>query len=452
MGMAAEAMTGSMQAPTLVVGLGGTGLSVARFLAARGEAFGIADSRDIPPGLDALRTVAPDVEVHTGAFDPVLFGGMTRLIVSPGVSVREPAIRAAIAAGAEVLGDIELFAREAAAPVIAITGSNGKSTVTTLVGEMARHAGRHVAVGGNLGTPALDLLGDPATDLYVLELSSFQLETTHSLTAVAATVLNLSADHMDRYDTLDEYAAAKARIYRRAGTAVINRDDPAAAALAEGAAHVVSFGLDRPSAGQFGLIEDADGAWLARGETCLLRESDLRIAGRHNTANALAALALGEAAGLQMSAMLDALREFRGLPHRSEWVARIDEVDYFDDSKGTNVGATLAALAGMPAPVVLIAGGLGKEQDFAPLAPVVAAKARAVVLIGRDAPLIERALSGCVPVVHAADMQDAVAHAAALAQAGDAVLLSPACASFDMFDGYAHRGEVFKAAVRERAA
>ena len=352
--------------------------------------------------------------------------------------------------------------------MVAITGSNGKSTVTTLVGLMARRAGVRVAVGGNLGDPALDLL-DPEVALYVLELSSFQLETTTSLRPRAATVLNLSPDHLDRYPDYAAYIAAKARIYQGAEVAVVNRDDVAAAAIPHQAAEL-GFTLGRPgTADDFGLLEQPDGAWLARGDRPLMPAAALQIPGRHNQANALAALALGSACALPEAAMLDALRGFRGLPHRSVLVGSRHGVRWYNDSKGTNPGATVAALDGLVEPgssarVVLIAGGDGKGADFGPLAPAVARAARAVVLIGRDAPLIEAVLAardgghignagagsdlaGSVPLLHATDMGDAVRQAAAAAQPGDSVLLSPACASFDMFDNYEHRGLVFTQAV-----
>lgn len=441
----------TVQATTLIVGLGTTGLSVARHLAARGEPFCVADTREFPPGLDALRERVPEVRVFTGPFAPDLFARFDRLIVSPGVSVREPAIQAARARGARVMGDIELFAGLVDAPVLAITGSNGKSTVTTLVGEMARAAGLQVAVGGNLGTPALDLLTSrPAPELYVLELSSFQLETTSGLRCDAAAVLNVSADHLDRYQGLDDYAQAKARIFLHARVAVINRNDPLVQDMA-GRQVRVGFGLDIPEAGQYGLRDRGGEPWLYQGDGPLMPEAELRMAGRHNTANALAALALGEAVGLPMDDMLAVLRRFAGLPHRCRWVANMGGVDWYNDSKGTNLGSTLAALAGLPGKVVLIAGGQGKGQDFTPLQAVAADKARAVVLLGQDAAVIEQALGGVVPVVRVHDMEQAVTEAARLACRQDSVLLSPACASLDMFRNYAHRGEVFESEVRRLA-
>lgn len=433
----------------LVVGLGKTGLSCARYLAARGVEVAVVDSREQPPALETLRQELPDVAVFTGGFEERVFAYAEQLVVSPGISLREPALAHAIERGVPVLGDIELFARAAQAPVIAITGSNGKSTVTSLVGEMARAAGFDVRVGGNLGTPALELLRESEPDLYVLELSSFQLETTASLQPAAAVVLNVSADHMDRYASLDEYAQAKRRIYLGARHLVLNRDDGLVRAMAVPDRACIWFGLEAPrSAQEYGLDCDADACWLARGEQRLLPEAALRIRGRHNVANALAALALAEAAGIDGGQALQVLREFPGLAHRAQWVAEQGGVSWFNDSKGTNVGATLAAVSGMPGKVVLIAGGDGKGADFSPLRAVLAEKGRAAVLIGRDAPRLEQALQGALPLVRAEDMDDAVRQAARLARPGDTVLLSPACASFDMFRNYEHRGDVFMEAVR----
>lgn len=437
----------------LVVGLGKTGLSCVRFLRSQGLTVAVTDSRSNPPGLDQLGQELPDVAVFAGGFQEDVFAVADRLVVSPGVPLAEPRIQAAMARGADVVGDIELFAEAAQAPIVAITGSNGKSTVTTLVGLMARLAGIKVAVGGNLGEPALDLL-DPDCELYVLELSSFQLETTASLRPRVATVLNLSPDHLDRYADYAAYVAAKARILRGAEVVVVNRDDPAAAAIPHSAATELGFTLGSPARpDDFGLLVQTDGPWLARGERPLLPSSAVGIAGRHNLANALAALALGSACGLPEAAMLEALRGIKGLPHRSVLVGSRDGVRWFDDSKGTNPGATVAALDGLTEPgsnarVVLIAGGDGKGADFAPLRPAVVRAARAVVLIGRDAPLIAQVLDGTVPLLHAADMDEAVRLAAEATHPGDCVLLSPACASFDMFDNYEHRGRVFAEAVQ----
>ena len=432
---------------TLVVGLGRTGLSCVRFLAAHGAEVAVTDSRARPPALAQLRDLVPQAAVFVGGFSEQALSGAEQVLVSPGVAANAPFLNAARARGLPVFGDIELFARTVQAPVVGITGSNGKSTVTSLLGLMAERAGVDARVGGNLGTPALDLVRDPEPQLYVLELSSFQLEVTESLRCVAATVLNISPDHLDRHATLEDYAAAKARIYRHCGTAVINREDVQVRRMVGASQKQVSFGLDAPQGANYGLIEHAGECWLACGSERLLKVSELRIRGAHNVANALAALALGTAAGLPRPAMLAALREFAGLPHRMQYVGSYRDVEYYDDSKGTNVGATLAAVAGVSQPLVLIAGGDGKHQDFTPLASALAGKARAVVLLGKDAAVIETALAGRVPTLRVAEMDAAVAQAAQLAQPGDWVLLSPACSSLDMFDNFEHRGRVFAAAV-----
>jgi len=436
----------------LVVGLGKTGLSCARFLTRQGIRVAVTDTRADPPGLAQLRAELPDLPRSLGGFRREAFESAGRLVVSPGVSLAEPLIRQALERGVPVLGDIELFAQAVQAPVVAVTGSNGKSTVVSLLGAMAREAGRRTAVGGNLGEPALDLL-HADNRLYVLELSSFQLETTHSLAPKAAAVLNVTPDHLDRHSSLEAYTQAKARIYRGAEVGVINRDDPRVQAMAGRAGRDVEFGLDVPRGEDYGLVEQAGETWLCRATQPLLPVSGLQLQGRHNLANALAALALGEAAGLPMEAMRAALRRFPGLAHRTQRVGEGAGVCWYNDSKGTNVGATIAALEGLhPASgggrAVLIAGGDGKGADFTELAPVVARTCRAVVLIGRDAPLLERALAGHAELVRAADLAQAVRQAAQLARAGDHVLLSPACASFDMFRSYEHRGEVFTDLVR----
>ncbi|HEX5339939.1 MAG TPA: UDP-N-acetylmuramoyl-L-alanine--D-glutamate ligase [Gammaproteobacteria bacterium] len=436
---------------TLIVGLGKTGLSCARFLAARGVEFAVTDSREHPPGLKELRNEMPDAAVFVGGFSEAALNHADHLVVSPGVAVSIPFIIKARAMGLPVLGDIELFARHVRAPVIAVTGSNGKSTVTTLTGSMAEHAGREVRVGGNLGLPALDLIRDQEPDLYVLELSSFQLEVTDSLRCESATVLNISHDHMDRYATLQDYAAAKARVFRHCKTAVLNRDDALVREMAGKSGARVSFGVDAPQADDYGVIAYHGERWLVRGGERLLAAAELRLHGDHNLANALAALALGEAVGLPLPAMLAALKQFRGLPHRMEFVTRVNGVDWYDDSKGTNVGATLAAVSGLAGPLVLIAGGDGKGQDFAPLADALTGKVRAVVLLGKDAPAIEAAIAGRIPVQHVKDMPTAVRTAAQLAQAGDRVLLSPACSSLDMFENFEQRGRMFAQAVRRLA-
>ncbi|MBZ0072668.1 MAG: UDP-N-acetylmuramoyl-L-alanine--D-glutamate ligase [Gammaproteobacteria bacterium] len=447
-------MTADARAPrkVLVVGLGRTGLSCARYLAAAGEHVAVTDDRPTPPGLAAVQNELPDVALFLGRFAPEAFAHAEQIIVSPGVSLQQPLISAARARGIEVIGDVELFARSAQAPVIAITGSNGKSTVTTLVGEMARTDGRRVKVGGNLGTPALDLLAADGVepDLYVLELSSFQLESTYTLAAQAAVVLNVSPDHMDRYRNLDEYAKAKQHIYRNAHVQIVNRDDPHAARLADPGRPSIGFGVQVPAAGDYGVAEFDGAVWLMCGDVRLLPAAEIRMAGRHNLSNALAALALGDTAGLGREAMFQTLRTFGGLAHRTQWVAAAAGVVWYNDSKGTNIGATVAAVQGMERPVVLIAGGRGKGADFRLLREPLRGRLRAAVLIGEDASLLEVALGDITRVVRADSMEAAVQRAAELAQPGDAVLLSPACASFDMFTGYDHRGEVFMDAVRRQ--
>ena len=435
----------------VIAGLGATGLSCARYLHERGWRIAVTDTRPAPPQLAALAALDARIPVRLGALDPELLEGAVFVVASPGLPVRGPFFEEAERRGLAVVGDIELFARAAAAPVVGVTGTNGKSTVTTLVAGMALRAGLKVRAGGNLGPPALDLLA-AGTELYVLELSSYQLETTSSLCCRAATVLNVSADHLDRYPSLASYAAAKARIFVRCDTAVINLDDPLVVAMPRTASSTLSFSLRASVGATYALALHQGEWWLTRAGAPLLRATELRTRGAHNAANALAALALGEALALPLAAMLAELRSFAGLPHRSQWIADRQGVAYIDDSKGTNVGATLAAVAGMPGPVVLIAGGDGKNQNFGPLATGLRGKVRHIVLIGRDAPLIARALDGVCPIERCATLPQAVQAAARAARPGDTVLLSPACASFDMFRDYAHRGVVFAEAVQELAA
>ena len=437
--------------PTLVVGLGKTGLSCVKFLARHGVPVAVTDSRDNPPGLASLRAACPGVQCAVGGFDKQLFAWAQRLLVSPGVSLREPLIAEAQARGVEILGDVELFARLVNTPVVAITGSNGKSTVTTLVGEMCNAAGKRTLLGGNLGRPVLEMLDEPPAEFYVLELSSFQLETTRSLNAAVSVVLNISADHMDRYDDVAAYARAKQGVYHGSGVQVINREDPVVAAMVEPDRRVISFGLDAPSADNYGRLSRNDKLWLARGSQTLLPVRELRISGEHNQANALAALAMGEAIGLPMVSMLEALRQFAGLPHRTQWVAEINGVNWYNDSKGTNVGAAVSAIRGLSGSLVWIAGGQGKGADFSALREALAGKVRVAVLLGQDAEKIAEAIEAVAPIVFVNDMADAVRQAQALAQPGESVLLSPACASFDMFNGFEHRGEVFMAEVRALA-
>jgi UDP-N-acetylmuramoylalanine--D-glutamate ligase len=435
----------------VVAGLGKTGQSVIRHLSARGWQIAGTDSRAEPPGFAMLSAVHPGMRFALGGLDTRLLDGADCVVASPGLPLADPFFAAARARGIEVIGDIELFARSGARPVVGITGTNGKSTVTTLVARMAERAGVAARAGGNLAPPALDLLEGQPARLYVLELSSYQLETTGSLELGAATVLNVTPDHMDRYADMAAYAAAKARIFRHCGAAIINLDDPVVAAMARAGQRTLTFSIEGRTADYY-LSVEAGGEWLCCRDERLIAMDEMHLVGRHNAANALAALAMGEALGLDRFAMLSALADFPGLPHRAAFVRDLAGVRYVNDSKGTNVGATLAAVAGFAGPLLLIAGGDGKAQDFTPLATALAGKTRLVLLIGRDAPRIEAALAGQVPTQRCATLEDAVVAAARAAQPGDTVLLSPACASLDMFRDYAHRGEVFADAVRGLAA
>ncbi len=440
---------------SVVVGLGKTGLAVARFLKREGHRFAVIDTRDNPPGLEEFRAEMPEIELHLGGYRQDWLDGADELVVSPGLSLKTPEIAQALAQGARAIGDIELFCRKVKAPIIAITGSNGKSTVTTLVGEMAAAAGVAVEVGGNIGTPVLDLLERPEAELYVLELSSFQLETTHSLRAVAATILNISPDHMDRYRDLAEYHQAKQRIYRGCRHAVINGDDLLCEGLLPSDCAVTRFTLGTPDLKQYGLRVHQGETWLARGLEPLLPVRAMKMRGRHNQANALAALALIEAAGVALEPALEALQAFTGLAHRCQWAGDVDGVIWFNDSKATNVGAALAAIEGLGAELegearlILLAGGDGKGAEFDELAPAVARYVRTVVLIGNDAERIAAALPGAA-IEHAGyDFARALELCRTAARPGDRVVLAPACASFDMFDNFNHRGDCFMAAVRE---
>ena len=444
----------------LVLGLGASGMSMARWLNARGASVCVADSREAPPFAQKLRDELPAVELRTGSFRAESFADVDLIAISPGVSLAEPLVRAAVDKGIDIAGDIELFARIRnefpGNRVIAITGSNGKSTVTEMVGAMVRAAKIRTLIAGNIGLPILEALSevDAGTrrrpDVFVLELSSFQLESTRSLNPDAAAVLNLSEDHLDRYAGMRDYANAKARIFLGDGFQVVNRQDDWARGMVGPGRKVFTFGLDEPwNEGNWGLRDIEGELWLAEGRANLMKASELKVVGLHNAANALAALALCRAIRLPYEPLLDALFKFEGLPHRVQKVAEIEGVAFYDDSKGTNVGATVAALMGMNSKVVLIAGGEGKGQDFSPLRDAVAKKAKGVVLIGRDSDKIAAALDGSgAAIVHAESMRDAVRAGYSMAQSGDAVILSPACASFDMFRNYEHRAEVFIEEVR----
>ncbi len=437
----------------VVIGLGATGLSCARFLRSEQLGFRVADSRNSPPGLAEFQREFADVDLALGAFSLDQFISADELFVSPGVSLKEPAIASAIAAGVKVSGDLDLFVQNAKAPIAAITGSNGKSTVTTLLGEMAARAGKRVAVGGNLGTPMLDLLGSEH-ELYVLELSSFQLERCATVNAEVATVLNISEDHLDHHGSLLNYHQAKHRIFRACKQAVVNRDDTLTEPLVPESVKVWRFGLEKPGLNEFGIITHSGERYLAFGDERLMPCSELRMAGQHNIANALAALAMGHALGLPFPDMLETLRAFSGLPHRCQHVGAFKGVSFFDDSKGTNVGAAVASLKGLGenCRVVLIAGGQAKGADLSELIDTLLDVGRAAVFIGEAAADLTELLDERLPFTVATSMDAAVEAAFALSEPGDAVLLSPACASFDMFDNYEHRGRCFSRAAERLMA
>lgn len=436
----------------VVVGLGASGYSSARYLSEQGIPVAITDSRLNPPNLKEFKQAFPAISISCGKLDDILLDQASKIIISPGVSLREPAISRQLLRGTPVVGDIELFAKVANAPTIAITGTNAKSTVTTLVGKMAEAANLSVQVGGNLGVPALDLLITPAPDLYVLELSSFQLETTFSLKPKVATVLNITPDHMDRYATVEDYTNAKQRVYSHAEVAVSNRDDPATACH-ESVKTKLYFTLDTPRDNEFGLINKNNEFYLAFENQLLMPVRELPILGRHYQANALASLAIGYGYGLPMEAMLETLQHFKGLAHRCQLVRERHGVYWYNDSKGTNVGATLAAIDGLGPEIkgklVLIAGGVGKNADFSPLIPGIEKYVKTVILIGEAAPVMAGVLGDRVEICMADTMEDAVSMADSVARAQDSVLLSPACASFDMFKNFEHRGDVFAGIVQK---
>jgi len=434
----------------LIIGLGQTGLSCARFLGQKGCAVAMMDTRNQPPNLAKLQSEYPDVFIKTGGLDNELMQQADMIVLSPGVDPRVDEIVNAKNAGIEIVGDIELFARYANAPIVAITGSNGKSTVTTLLAAMAVESGKEVNVGGNLGTPALDLISEPAPDFYIVELSSFQLETVKSLNAFAATILNISPDHLDRYDSDKEYKAAKVQIFAGDGVMILNRDDDAVSQLSDVNRNEIGFSLDASEGVDFGVIQHNGIDYLAEGSEPLLAVSELKIIGQHNIANALAALALGSAMALAMSAMIAALQQYSGLAHRCRLVMEKAGVRWFNDSKATNVGACIAAIEGLAGcgNSVLIAGGEAKDQDFSELTAVLEKYVSAVIVLGQDAALIAQVVPSHIPTHGVQTMQDAVIKAKEIVQHGENVLLSPACASFDMFAGYADRGEVFEALVQ----
>jgi UDP-N-acetylmuramoylalanine--D-glutamate ligase len=433
---------------TFVIGLGATGMSCARFLQRCGRSFSVCDTRDNPPNFAAFKVEFPNVEVLLGPLDGSRLSAATEIILSPGLAKSDPALLQAASAGVPVRGDIDVFAEHADAPIAAITGSNGKSTVTTLLGDMAKHCGVKVAVGGNIGVPALDLLGQGA-ELYVLELSSFQLELVERLNAKCVTLLNISEDHMDRYESRLAYLQAKQRIFLGAECVVVNDDEPLSQPLVNSDMTVSHYGLNSMDINKLSLHGDRHGLQLMRGFDALIDVSEMHMSGSHNYSNALAALAMGAALGLPMTKMLEVLRTFKGLPHRCEWVRDLDQVTYINDSKGTNTGAAAAAIKGFGielddgAKIIWIAGGDAKAADMQPLALPAKQYVREAILFGRDANIIADALKDKVIVRQVEGLPSAVIEAKKVARPGDVVLFSPACASFDMFRNFEHRGDVY---------
>ncbi len=435
-----------------VIGLGATGQSVARWWRLQGCPFMALDTRpEMSDSLPARQAVGAETPMYFGDIDRAVLDGITELVVSPGVALEHPLVQYALENGVRVIGDIDLFVAATSVPVVGITGSNGKSTVTALLASMMTACGRQVAVGGNFGTPALDLL-DQTPDFYVLELSSFQLERAQSLNLEVATVLNLSADHLDRHGSLPRYHHAKHKIFQGARAVVANRADSLTLPLLEGGTQQILWRPTDPDLEEFG-VRQIDGVpVICQGFTPLLPASELRLKGRHNLENVLAALALGTALNLPFEGLIEGLKSFRGLPHRCELILDNADVTWINDSKGTNVGATRAALAGLGGQqnIVLIAGGVGKGQDFTALLPEVREHCRRVLTLGESAREIELALGAHTPVQRVESLEDAIVKADVLAQPGDVVLLSPACASFDLYSSFEARGDAFRDAVMRR--
>ena len=439
------------QSASVIVGLGSTGLSCAKYFSARGHAFKVVDSRLDPPSLEELKRLMPEVECELGEFSRQTFLGAGELVVSPGVSLKTAEIVAAQKAGVPISGDIDIFSKVVTAPIVAVTGSNGKSTVVAMLTEILRKAGKNFGLGGNLDgekfKPVLDLLAEDSRDLYLLELSSFQLETTENLGAEVAVLLNLSEDHMDRYEDLTAYHVAKQRIFNDCKQIVVNRDDHYSYPLRQMHGPVWEFGLGRPGVNGLGVLEEDGDQYLAYQFEKIVSVNELKVFGQHNISNALAASAMAMALGIDLKHIKAAITEFSGLPHRCQWVRNVSGIEFYNDSKGTNVGATMAAVEGLgqriSGHIVLIAGGVGKGADFKPLVPVIRRWGKEVILIGRDAVEMAANFDADFQTYFANDMEDAVAIALDHAEPGDAVLLSPACASFDMFDNFQHRGQAF---------
>ncbi len=430
----------------IIVGLGQTGLSVVHFLNAQGANWCAVDTRDEPPGIAVLRAQFPNNDIHTGPLELSYFQGVDEVILSPGLSPHHPILEELAQQGIPIIGDIELFARAHLGKVVGITGSNAKSTVTTVVAKMVETAGLAMRMGGNIGITALSLLPDTKDVTHVLELSSFQLDTTYTLDLEVACILNISADHLDRYAHMQEYSASKQRIYENAHHIVVNRDDENTYPKSHHAIST-SFGLSVPKEKEFGLASRDNTFYLAYGNEILLAVAELPLQGRHNWSNALAALAIGHCLGLAFAPMLEVLRSFHGLAHRCQLVIQKNNITWYNDSKGTNVGATLAAIAGLQLPqkrhLILIAGGLGKGADFLPLYNIVHESVKLLILYGQDKVIIQQTLMGSTDIVDVVDLRAAIALADEKASSGDVVLFSPACASYDMFNNYEHRGELY---------
>jgi len=440
---------------SVIVGLGGTGLSCAKYYAGKKQKFKVVDSRNVPPGLTELKKILPEIECELGKFNMQTFLEAKELIVSPGVSLKTPEIACAREAGVQITGDIDIFSELVCSPIVGVTGSNGKSTVVAMLADILKKANKSYGLGGNLDganfKPALDLLAEGKKDVYVLELSSFQLETTKNLSAEVGVILNLSEDHMDRYESLDDYHRAKLNIFNSCKQLVINRDDSRSFPVAEIDAPVWDFGFSRPGVNGLGLLEEDGDQYLAFQFEKIVSVNELKIFGQHNISNVLAASALAMALGIDLKYIRKAIREFSGLPHRCQWVANINGVEFYNDSKGTNVGATVAAVEGLgqriDGHILLIAGGVGKGADFKSLVPIINRWGKEVILIGQDAVEIATNFDADIKTYFATDMRDAVKVAYANAAPGDAVLLSPACASFDMYENFQHRGESFISSV-----
>tara|TARA_Y100001949_G_scaffold175422_1_gene185168 strand:- start:8890 stop:10248 length:1359 start_codon:yes stop_codon:yes gene_type:complete len=433
----------------VIVGLGKTGLSCFRYLSNQGLNVAITDSREEPPELLELRAEFESASVYLGQINEQVLLASDQIILSPGVSLDNKSIKLSIENNIPVFGDIELFCQKAQAPIIAVSGSNGKSTVTTIVAEMTRLAGLKTYVGGNIGIPALDLLSDSSPDLYVLELSSFQLETTYSLNAHASVVLNVSPDHMDRYSSLKDYANTKKRIYSGQGLMVLNKDEEYIHSIMDSKRDTIYFSLDAPEGENFGLINHNNEVWLSQGNEKIINKNQLKIKGEHNISNALAAMALAGAVNVPTNIMADVLKNFTGLEHRCQLVREIDNVSWYNDSKATNVEACIASITGLCelGNIILIAGGDSKGADLSGLNPIVKKYIKRVFLFGIDANKLADVMGSDVDKEFVNNMNEAVKGASKIADPDDIVLLAPACSSLDMYKNYQQRGDAFISAI-----